>query len=93
MEQQKLLDLLKDMSLDEKINQLFQGGAGFYAEGSIATGPASEQGFSEKTIREAGSVLSVVGAKTIKEIQKNHIENHPHHIPLVFMVGSAINCD
>ena len=31
MEQQKLLDLLKDMSLDEKINQLFQGGAGFYA--------------------------------------------------------------
>ena len=85
MEQQKLLDLLKDMSLDEKINQLFQGGAGFYAEGSIATGPASEQGFSEKTIREAGSVLSVVGAKTIKEIQKNHIENHPHHIPLVFM--------
>ncbi len=85
MEQQKLLDLLKDMSLDEKINQLFQGGAGFYAEGSIATGPASEQGFSEKTIREAGSVLSVVGAKTIKEIQKNHMENHPHHIPLVFM--------
>lgn len=85
MEQQKLIDLMNDMSLDEKINQLFQGGAGFYAEGSIATGPASEQGFSEKTIREAGSVLSVVGAKTIKEIQKNHMENHPHHIPLVFM--------
>ena len=85
MEQQKLLDLLNQMSLEEKINQLFQGGGGFYEEGTIATGPASEQGFSEKTIREAGSVLSVAGAQIIKKIQKNHIDNHPHHIPLVFM--------
>ena len=85
MEQRKLLELLEEMSLEEKINQLFQGNGSFYEGGSIATGPASEQGFSEKTIREAGSVLSIVGAENIKKIQKAHMENHPHHIPLVFM--------
>ena len=86
MEQQKLVELLKEMSLEEKINQLFQGGGSFYdGSGGIATGPAAEQGFSEKTIREAGSVLGITGAETIKRIQKEHIEKHSHHIPLVFM--------
>ena len=80
MEQQRILDLLGEMSLDEKINQLFQGCGSFYTEGSVATGPASEQGFSEKTILEAGSVLSVAGAETIRKIQKHHMENHPHQV-------------
>ena len=85
MEQQKLLELLDEMTLDEKIGQLFQGNGGFYEGDSIATGPASEQGFSEQTIREAGSVLSIVGAGNVKQIQKSHMEKHPHHIPLIFM--------
>lgn len=85
MEQQKLIALLGEMSLEEKINQLFQGNGTFYDGGSVATGPAAQQGFSEKTIREAGSVLSILGAENIKKIQKEHMENHPHKIPLVFM--------
>lgn len=85
MEQERLLELLGEMSLEEKINQLFQGSGSFYEEEGIATGPASQQGFSERTIREAGSVLSIVGAENTKRIQKLHMENHPHHIPLVFM--------
>ncbi len=85
MEQQKIVALLNDMSLEEKINQLFQGNGMFYDGSSVATGPAAEQGFTEKTIREAGSVLSIVGAETVKKIQKEHMENHPHQIPLVFM--------
>ena len=70
MEQQKILELLEEMSLDEKIHQLFQGNGSFYEGDSIATGPASEQGFSEQTILEAGSVLSIVGAENVKKIQK-----------------------
>lgn len=85
MEQQRILELLGEMSLEEKINQLFQGNGSFYEGGSVATGPASEQGFSEKTIQEAGSVLSIVGAENVKNIQKAHMEKHPHHIPLIFM--------
>ncbi len=85
MEQQKLIDLLKEMSLEEKINQLFQANVSFYDKGNIVTGPVKEQGFTEKTVREAGSVLSLLGAEHVKKVQKNHMENHPHHIPLVFM--------
>lgn len=85
MEHSRLLELLGKMSLEEKINQLFQGNSIFYAEGGIATGPASQQGFTEKTIRETGTVLGITGAAAVKRIQKEHMENHPHHIPLVFM--------
>ncbi|MBR5800800.1 MAG: beta-glucosidase BglX [Lachnospiraceae bacterium] len=85
MEQQKIEALLGEMSLDEKINQLFQGNGMFYEGESIATGPVSAQGFTEQTIRETGSVLSIIGAETVKKLQKAHMENHPHKIPLVFM--------
>lgn len=85
MEQEKLEALLKEMTLEEKINQLFQMHGGFFEDGAVATGPAAEQGFSERSIRELGSVLGAVGADSVKRIQKNHMENHPHHIPLLFM--------
>ena len=85
MEQSKLLELLKDMSLDEKIGQLFQGNGSFYESDSIATGPAADQGFSEETVRLSGSILGAAGASTIKKIQKEHMEGHPHGIPMIFM--------
>ena len=62
MEHSRLLELLGEMSLEEKINQLFQGNSMFYEEDGIATGPASQQGFTEKTIRETGTVLGIIGA-------------------------------
>lgn len=85
MEQSKLEELLKEMSLEEKIGQLFQGNGGFYEGSAIATGPAAEQGFTKETIQNAGSVLSIVGAAKVKAVQKRHMEEHPHHIPLAFM--------
>lgn len=85
MEQSKLLELLKDMSLDEKIGQLFQGNGSFYESDSIATGPAADQGFSEETVRLSGSILGAAGASTIKKIQKEHMDGHPHGIPMIFM--------
>lgn len=85
MEPDRLTELLREMSLEEKINQLFQGNSIFYEEGGIATGPASQQGFTEKTIRETGTVLGIIGAAKVKKIQKEHMESHPHHIPLAFM--------
>lgn len=85
MEQQKLLELLKDMSLEEKIGQLFQGNGSFYESDSIATGPAAEQGFSEETVRLSGSILGAAGAAVTKKIQKEHMEKHPHQIPMILM--------
>ena len=92
MEHSRLLELLGEMSLEEKINQLFQGNSMFYEEDGIATGPASQQGFTEKTIRETGTVLGIIGAAKVKKIQKEHMENHPHHIPLVFMADIINGC-
>lgn len=85
MTQEQLEELLQDLSLDEKINQLFQGHGMFFTEDGIATGPAADQGFSEQSIRLAGSILSATGAKKLHDIQESFMAQHPHHIPLLFM--------
>lgn len=85
MEQEKLLALLKEMSLEEKIDQMLQVSGMFYEEEGILTGPGNVAGFTEDEIRQAGSILGSVGAQKLMEIQKNYMEKHPHHIPLLFM--------
>ena len=85
MTQEQLMELLNDMSLDEKINQLFQGNGSFFTEKGIATGPAADQGFSELSVSLCGSILGADGAEKLHGIQERYMENHPHHIPLLFM--------
>lgn len=85
MEQEKLTALLKEMSLEEKINQMLQVSGMFYEEEGVITGPANTAGFTEDEIRQAGSMLGSVGAKKLKKIQNNYMDNQPHHIPLIFM--------
>ena len=88
MQEQELLDLLKDMSLDEKINQMVQLNADFYdieENGDSITGPMLEMGLTKDQVWQAGSVLGTVGAAKIKKFQKFYMEHQPHHIPLLFM--------
>lgn len=85
MTQEQLVELLNDLSLDEKINQLFQGNGSFFTDKGIATGPAADQGFSELAISLCGSILGADGAEKLKGIQERYMANHPHHIPLIFM--------
>ncbi|MDE7248745.1 MAG: beta-glucosidase BglX [Lachnospiraceae bacterium] len=85
MEQEKLIALLKEMSLEEKIGQMLQVSGMFYEEEGMITGPANTAGFTEDEIRQAGSILGFAGAEKLKQIQKDYIENQPHHIPLIFM--------
>ena len=44
------------------------------------------KGFTEDNVNLAGSVIGSMGAETLKSIQKNYMEKHPHHIPLLFML-------
>ncbi len=81
---EKLKNLLSQMTLDEKIGELFQIPAYFF-DGGNATGPALEMGIRDEDIQMAGSCLSVTGAAKVKQIQRIHTENHPHHIPMLFM--------
>ena len=84
MQQQELKALLSDMSLEEKIGELFQLPSYFF-NGDMVTGPAGELGITPDDLRVSGSCLSVAGAERIHEIQQRHIEKLPHHIPMLFM--------
>ena len=84
MRMQELKALLSDMSLEEKIGQLVQL-PGSFVEGDLDTGPAQAMNLTAEDLRLAGSYLSIVGAEKIRRIQKAYMENHPHHIPLLFM--------
>lgn len=83
---QELQNLLKDMSLEEKVNQMLQVAGGFYTGEIMAMGPMAEKGFTEENVSLAGSVIGTFGAEKIKKIQKEYMEKHPHHIPLLFMM-------
>ena len=85
MEQDKLIALLNDMTLEEKIDQMLQVSSMFYTDDGVLTGPANTAGYTEEEIRLAGSVLGTVGAGQLKQIQREYMERHPHHIPLIFM--------
>ncbi len=85
MKAEDLKALLDDMSMEEKIMQLVQLPGWEYEKDAAVTGIA-EGGVSEKAKQLAGSTLGLYGADKIMEIQKKYIENHPHHIPLLFML-------
>ena len=85
MEQNKLTELLRDMTIDEKIDQLLQVCAYYYEKEGVITGPENTAGYHEAEIQNAGSVLGGGGAANLKNIQENYIKSQPHHIPLLFM--------
>lgn len=86
MTKQELLDLQKDMTLEEKVNQMLQVAGGFFSGDITAMGPMVEKGFTEERVAQAGSVLGALGAARLKKIQKEFMEGQPHHIPLLFML-------
>lgn len=86
MKRTELEALLHDMSRKEKIGQLFQISGQFFADDSVATGPMQELGITQEDLDLAGTVLGVAGAERIRNIQKEYMEKHPHHIPLIFMM-------
>ena len=82
MTEQKLKELLADMTLEEKVNQMSQVvGAFFNKDMDItAMGPMADKGFTPENVALSGSVLGTLGAETLKKIQKDFVEQHPHHI-------------
>ena len=86
MTDKELQELLKKMSLKEKVNQMLQVTGGFFDGHQVAMGPMKEKGFSDENVALAGSVIGSMGAEKLKKIQKEYMENHPHKIPLLFMM-------
>lgn len=58
MKENQLIQLVEEMTIDEKINQLLQLAAAFYSDkAEEKTGPMSELGLSQETIDTAGTTL------------------------------------
>lgn len=88
MKETEIKALLRDMSLEEKVNQMVQLMGIFYSKDKkgVVTGPLAELGFTEETMDQAGSILGTYGARDLMEIQKKQMERQPHHIPMLFMM-------
>lgn len=88
MTDQQLYELLNDMSLQEKIDQMFQIMGMFFSDDDdgTLTGPAQEFGLPLEDLQSAGSILGTYGAEKLKAIQDKAMSVQPHHIPLLFMM-------
>lgn len=82
----ELQNLLKGMSIEEKIGQLVQlNGKFFDTDEEVSTGPKSKLQLSRDAISKTGSLLNTFGSETLKQIQKTYLENSESKIPLLFM--------
>ena len=80
-------NLLKEMTIEEKLGQLIQIPPFFYIKDlkDELYGPAVELGLSKEQIFMTGSVLGIGSPEEMIEVQKTYLENNRHKIPLVFM--------
>lgn len=85
MTEEKIIELLADMSLKEKIGQMMQLDVSCFKNKEAVTGTASDQGITEEDMLMTGSILGAVRAEEIRSLQKKCMERQPHHIPVVFM--------
>lgn len=85
MQQEKLRELLVDMSLSEKIGKLVQLSGEFFQSKDISYGPIHKLGISQEAIDLTGSVLNVTGARATRKLQDQQMAKQPHHIPVMFM--------
>lgn len=92
MNEKQLRHLLSEMSLREKIGQMIQLTGVYFDEQAVLTGVVGKDLPPEWVVKYAGSVLGMIGADKIYEVQKKYLEEHPHHIPLLFMADIIHGC-
>lgn len=86
MTKEKVKELLKSMTLEEKICQLLQVAGNFYDKESLVTGGLDYFKVTDREKELAGSILSISGAEKLKKLQDELMAKQPHHIPQVFML-------
>ncbi|MGI6155675.1 MAG: beta-glucosidase BglX [Enterococcus lemanii] len=85
MKKQEIIELINQLTLDEKIGQLVQLSGDFFQGNDLSFGPQQKLGIDKETINLIGSVLNVAGAEITKKIQTDYLERSRHKIPLLFM--------
>ena len=80
-------ELIKKMTLKEKVCQLTQLNANFFAHSDAEiTGPWEKLGIEQDDLRYIGSALNFHSVGEMLEIQKKHLEEDPNRIPMIFMM-------
>lgn len=86
MTSQRISQLVKEMTLEEKAAQLLQLAATFYEDGDgQITGPMESLGIGETEVNYAGSVLGISDPEKIIQIQQAYLAMNRLGIPLLFM--------
>ena len=86
MTEKQLQELISTMSLAEKLGELQQMPGQYFSDDCMETGINTAFDYTEEEVACIGSVINVLDPARILAIQKQHIERHPHHIPLMFML-------
>lgn len=84
MDQERIEEIVGEMTLEEKIGQLTQ-----YNGSWDVTGPASEAGDDQRKAEDVnaglvGSMLNVIGVENIRAIQARAVKNSRFDIPMIF---------
>lgn len=80
-----LEEILKTLTVEEKVGQLVQLAGVYYINQSEITGPLAKFDITDTHKYTAGSIIGVNNAKDAYQIQKEYLENSRHKIPLLFM--------
>ena len=84
MTEEQLKQMMDDLTIEEKVGQLVQLSGDFYTQNqALNVGPQQKLGIDKWVVEQSGSVLNVVGAEQVRQIQKDHLEKSK--IPLLFM--------
>ena len=86
MNKEQIEKLLADMTLEEKVFQLVQVPGNVFDQKIEDTGTDTHLSMDRRQMALLGSTLSVSGAEKLNHIQKEYLEQNPHHIPLLFMM-------
>jgi len=75
MKDKDLINLLNQMTLDEKIGQMVQVAGDIFLEDTIdvSTGPLKNLGLSNEMLYNVGSILNVMGAERVKKVQDEYL--------------------
>ena len=80
-------DLLSKLTLREKLGQMTQLDGKFFCQTEAElTGPFERRGITSKDLPLIGSVLNLSNAKEARAVQAKHLEDDPHHIPMLIML-------
>ena len=87
MKKEKLLDLLNEMTLEEKVGQLVQvaGEVFLKDEIDVTTGVLKDLHLSNEMLYNVGSILNIVGSEKIRKVQDEYLSKSRLKIPLLFM--------